>query len=112
MSFRVKDKSVGAVIVEIPDITLEEMSVPYHHPKTSKDERAYRCVNQIAILHHLSKEEALLLVIERSTSGRINIRDRREAISDSTSGVDRYESVPCPVAVHLVSYITISLPEP
>lgn len=57
------------------------------------------CVDKVRVLHDLSKEETLLVVVLGAAVGSIDVAQSREAGVGTTSGVDCNEGIPSPVTV-------------
>jgi hypothetical protein len=60
-------------------------------------------MNQVAILQHLGKPEAVLEVIVSTSIRRINILQLREPAAHTCRRVDGHEGIPSPISVCLVT---------
>lgn len=66
-------------------------------------------MDQIRVLQHLRKEEAVLEIAEASSARHIDIVQLRIPAPNSTSRVDSHKRIPRPVSVHLVARCSVSV---
>ena len=109
MRLRVEDEPVRApfardledtVLIRVPQ-SARAFCVPFRAEKT------HRHVYQIRILQDLGKQETLLHVEERPTLRGVDVRNGREALTDSRRCVDGDKGVPGPVLVHRVALVFV-----
>ena len=79
----------------------------YHQQSTHSDRNfnstTYRRMYQIRVLHDFREQEAFLHIVEITATGRVDVADFRETLSDSCRRVDCEEGVPGPVLVCCVA---------
>lgn len=68
-------------------------------------------MDQVTILHNLSKQEAILEIQEATTTGGIDVAYLRVSAANPRGRIDSHECIPGPVTVHLVSGYTIGVVE-
>ena len=71
----------------------------------------YRSMNQIAILHNLSKQKTILEVIEAATTFCVDVLQLCKSGTNTTSVVDCNERIPGPVTVCLIASHSVSVVE-
>lgn len=57
------------------------------------------CMDEVRVLHDLSKEEALLVIVLGAAVGSIDVAEGREARVGTGGSVDCNERVPSPVTI-------------
>lgn len=105
MCLRIENPLVSATIPNLPSFLLQHVNWP--PPRIWG--KTYRSLGKIRIFQHLSKEEAVLEVVESSATYRINVVQFRISTTYSTSAVDSKECFIRPISIHLITGRSVSV---
>ena len=72
---------------------------------------SYRCVDEVAVLHHFSEQETVLEVVEATAASDIHVIQLSKSRSGASGGIDGNERVPGPVLVFRVTSGSIGVVE-
>jgi hypothetical protein len=97
VSLGIEHELVDSIVVDLEDIILE--GTISGNFKLDLGVGSYRCVDEVAVLHHLREQETVLEVVEAAAASDIHVLQLGESRTGAGGAIDGDERVPGPVLV-------------